>query len=89
MATMSTKVKDRLVAGVKRYQPILAAAKTRDVNEADTVTIIKDVLADVFGYEKYSEITSEYAIRGTFVDLAIKFDGSLQIDMPPRKWTWS
>jgi predicted type IV restriction endonuclease len=49
------------------------------VNESDTVTIIKDVLAEVFGYDKYTEITSEYAIRGTFVDLAIKLDGALQM----------
>ncbi len=50
MATIPKKVHERLVAGLKRYQPILAAAKARDVGEADTVTIIKDMLADVFGY---------------------------------------
>lgn len=77
MATIPKKVAERLVAGIKRYQPILAAAKARDVGETDTVTIIKDMLADVFGYDKYSELTSEYAIRGTFCDLAIKLDGKL------------
>jgi hypothetical protein len=35
------------------------------------------MLADVFGYDKYSELTSEYAIRGTFCDLAVKLDGKL------------
>jgi len=78
MATVPKKVAERLIAGIKRYQPILAAAKARDVGEADTVTIIKDMLADVFGYDKYSEVTSEYAIRGTFCDLATKIDGTLQ-----------
>lgn len=72
------KVAERLVAGIKRYQPILAGAKARDVGEADTVTIVKDMLAEVFGYDKYSEVTSEFAIRGTFCDLAIKVDGTLQ-----------
>lgn len=71
------KTLERLVGGVKRFQPILAAAKARDVGETDTVTIIKDVLADVFGYDKYAELTSEYAIRGTYCDLAIKLDGKL------------
>jgi hypothetical protein len=71
------KVSERLVAGLKRYQPILESAKQRDVGETDTVTIIKDMLADVFGYDKYSELTSEYAIRGTYCDLAIKLDGKL------------
>jgi hypothetical protein len=77
MASIPKKVSDRLVAGVKRFQPILAAAKSRDVGETDTVTIVKDLLAEVFGYDKYSELTSEYAIRGTYCDLAIKLDGKL------------
>lgn len=79
MAAIPTKVQDRLSAGVKRFQPVLTSAKSRDVNESDTVTIITDMLADVFGYDKYSEITSEYSIRGTFVDLAIKLDTKLQL----------
>ncbi|MGB7479387.1 MAG: type I restriction enzyme HsdR N-terminal domain-containing protein [Burkholderiaceae bacterium] len=78
MATIQNKVRDRLVAGIKKYQPILTAAKARDVGEADTVTIIKDMLAEVFGYDKYSEVTSEYAIRGTYCDLATKIDNTLQ-----------
>lgn len=79
MAAIPTKVQERLSASVKRFQPVLTSAKSRDVNESDTVTIIIDMLADVFGYDKYSEITSEYSIRGTFVDLAIKLDTKLQL----------
>lgn len=77
MAAVPKKVEERLIAGVKRFQPILAAAKARDVGETDTVTIVKDMLADVFGYDKYSELTSEFAIRGTYCDLAIKLDTKL------------
>jgi len=36
------------------------------------------MLAEIFGYDKYSEITSEYVIRGTYCDLATKVDGELQ-----------
>lgn len=79
MASIPSKVQDRLSAGIKRFQPILTSAKSRDVNESDTVTIVTDMLADVFGYDKYSEITSEYVVRGTFVDLAIKLDGKAQM----------
>ncbi len=77
MASVPRKVVERLTNGVKRFQPILVAAKTRDVGETDTVTIVKDMLADIFGYDKYSELTSEFAIRGTYCDLAIKLDGKL------------
>jgi hypothetical protein len=78
MASIPKKVAERLVAGIKRYQPILAAAKARDVGEADTSTIVKDMLAEVFGYDKFSEVTSEFAIKGTYCDLATKIDGALQ-----------
>ena len=71
------KVVERLISGIKRYQPILESARKRDIGETDTVTVIKDMLADVFGYDKYSELTSEHAIRGTYCDLAIKLDGTL------------
>lgn len=79
MASFPKKVGERLVAGLKRFQPVLASAKARDVNESDTVIIITDMLAEVFGYDKYSEITSEHSIRGTYCDLAIKLDGVLRL----------
>ena len=66
------KVSNRISAGLKRFQPVLAAAKARDVNESDTVVVITDMLQEIFGYDKYAEITSEHAIRGTYCDLAIK-----------------
>ena len=77
MPQVPNKVAERLAAGIKRFQPILASAKSRDVGESDTVIIITDMLSEVFGYDKYSEITSETSIRGTWCDLALKIDGQL------------
>ncbi len=78
MIKVPSKVADRLAAEISKYQKVLTAAKDRDVNESDTVTIIVDMLSEVFGFDKYSEVTSEQAIRGTFCDLAIKLDGKIQ-----------
>jgi len=72
------KALDRIGANLKRYQTILAAAKTRDVSESDTVVIVADILADLLGYDKYAEVTTEFAIRGTYVDLAVKVDGQIR-----------
>ena len=69
---IAKKVLDRLAQQLKKYQTILSEAKDRDVSESDTVVIIGDMLADMFGYKKYVEITTEFAIRGTYVDLAVK-----------------
>lgn len=78
MPQVPNKVAERIAAGVKRFQPILASAKSRDVGESDTVMIVTDILSEVFGYDKYSEITSETSIRGTWCDLAIKLDGAIE-----------
>lgn len=74
-----TKVASRILASLRKFQPILSAAKSRDVNESDTVTIVMDLLQEIFGYDKYTEITSEHAIRGTYCDLAVKLDGQLAL----------
>lgn len=73
------KVSDRFCKTIKSYQVIAASRKSKDVSEADTVTVVKDMLADIFGYDKYEELTSEQQIRGTFCDLAVKIDGKIRI----------
>lgn len=72
------KTQERLVSGLKKYQPIVSKLRERDISEADTVTVIKDMLTDIFGYDKYTELTSEQQIRGTYCDLAIKVEGKVQ-----------
>ncbi len=74
-----TKIIDRLTTGVKKYKPILKKAYDKDINESDTVTIIVDMLENIFGYDKFTDITSEYAIKKTFCDLAIKLDNKLSL----------
>jgi hypothetical protein len=72
MPNVPSKVFERLTGGLRRFQPVLNAAKARDAGEADTSTIVKDVLSEVLGYDKYAEITSEHLIKGTYCDLAVK-----------------
>ena len=72
------KVAERISRSLGLFQRVLADAKKRDVNESDTVTIVTDLLADVFGYSKYTEITSEQAIRGTYCDLAVRENGQIK-----------
>lgn len=79
MITISTKVKERIVTGIKKFQPIMRKAQAADINESDTVTIITDMLCDIFGYDKYENVTSEFAIKKTFCDLAIKLDGKVPL----------
>jgi hypothetical protein len=75
MIQIPLKAKERLIAGIKKFLPILVKAHDKDINESDTVTIISDMLTEIFGYDKYTEITSEYAVKKTYCDLAIKIEG--------------
>jgi predicted type IV restriction endonuclease len=75
---ISKKVEERIQQRIKNFQTIAAQQKQRDVAEADTVTLVKDMLADLFGYDKYNELTSEQQIRATYCDLAVKIDGKIR-----------
>jgi len=75
MAIQKLKFQPRLVAGIKKFQNILKIAKAKDINESDTIVIVTDMLSELFGYDKYLDITSEYEIKKTYCDLALKIDG--------------
>lgn len=75
---VSAKVATRIATEVKRYQGVLNTIQKKDISEADTVTVINDILADVCGYDKYHEVTSQYAIRGTYVDLAVRVEDDIR-----------
>jgi hypothetical protein len=79
MSSIPQRAAARVSSGLRKFQPLLDDARKRDLNESDTVTLVVDILNEVFGYEKYGEITSEHSIRSTFCDLAIKLDGELAV----------
>ena len=74
---VSKRVAERIERALKTFRPVLEQQKARDVSEADTVTVVKDLLSELFGYDKWAELTSEHSIRGTFCDLAVKLDDKL------------
>jgi hypothetical protein len=74
---ISKRSAERAMSGLKRLLPIIQQQRTRDVSEADTVTVVKDVMAEVFGFDKYTELTSEHPIRGTYCDLGVRIDEKL------------
>lgn len=72
--TVSAKVASRITAQLKTYQGILAQAMKKDSSEGDTVVIVTDMISDILGYDKYQNLSSEHAIRGTYVDLMVSVD---------------
>ena len=78
MSNIPAVVAKRLTSSVPKFKKVLAKAKERDVNESDTVTIITDMLEEIFGFDKYTDITREYGIQGTYCDLAIKSNKKIE-----------
>lgn len=78
MPRVPKKAVNRFISNVPKFQKVLQVAKDRDINESDTVEIITDMLESIFGYDKYLEVTSEFAIRGQYCDVAVKIDGKVQ-----------
>lgn len=72
-----SKVKDRLRTQVRRYQKPLAELRARDANEGDTRLFLTDFLCEALGYDKYSDLTTEYAVKTDFADYGIRVDKQL------------
>jgi len=70
-------VAERLTNKLKSFQALLEQQRDRDVSEADTVNLVKDLLSDLFGYEKCADLSTEEHIRGNYCRLAVKLDGKL------------
>jgi len=79
LAKLPKKFVDRVSTNLRKYQKIAAAQQKADVAEANTVTLVKDILADVLGHDKWEELTGEHQIKATFCDVAIKIGGQLRL----------
>jgi hypothetical protein len=77
MTKINRKTQERLRAGLRRFKPLLKAARERDANRADTATLALDLLSDLFGFDRYSEVTSELDNREAVYDFAIRSGDSL------------
>ncbi len=63
--------------GIRRYAKPLREIVDRDANEGDTRLIITDFLCDALGYDKFDDLTTEFAVRGEFADYGIRIDKQL------------
>lgn len=64
-------------AGIRRFAKPLREIVARDANEGDTRLIITDFLCDALGYDKFEDLTTEFAVRGEFADYGIRIDKQL------------
>src|SRR5215216_2848643 len=70
-------VRERLKAAIKKFSKPLTDLVARDANEGDTRLLVTDMLCEAFGFDKYSELTTEYRVKGEFADYGIRIDKDL------------
>lgn len=69
--------RERMKAAIKKFSKPLADLVARDANEGDTRLLVTDMLCEGFGFDKYSELTTEYRVKGEFADYGIRLDKDL------------
>lgn len=69
--------KESIRSGLRRFQKPLSDIVARDANEGDTRLLVTDFLCDALGYDKYEDLTTEFAVRGEFADYGIRIDKQL------------
>jgi hypothetical protein len=69
--------RERLKVGIRKFSKPLADFIARDVNEADTRFLVTDFLCEALGYDKFSDLTAEFAIKGDFADFGLRVDKQL------------
>lgn len=67
-------VRDRIRAAIKKFSKPLSNMLELDVNEADTRLFVTDFLCDALGYDKYTELSTEYRVKNEYVDYGIRVD---------------
>jgi hypothetical protein len=69
--------RERIKLAIRRYSTPLAGLVARDANEGDTRLLVTDFLCDALGFDKYSDLTTEYLVKGEFADYGIRIDKQL------------
>jgi len=74
---LEVSTKDRIRKGLPRYAGILSQALQRGISEEDTSTITQSILVDILGYDRFQDITGQFAVRGKWADWAVKSGDTL------------
>ncbi|MGX5695444.1 type I restriction enzyme HsdR N-terminal domain-containing protein [Agromyces soli] len=69
--------KDDIRSALRKFQRPLQDLVERDANEGDTRLLVTDFLCMALGYDKYDDLTTEYAVRGEFADYGVRIDKQL------------
>lgn len=72
-----SETRERLKASIRRFSKPLSDMAERDANEGDTRLLVTDFLCEGLGFDKFSDLTTEYQVKGEFADYGVRVDKEL------------
>lgn len=66
--------RERVRNAIRRFQKPLGDLQARDANEGDTRLVVTDFLCDALGFDKYTDLTTEYMVKGDYADYGVRID---------------
>lgn len=69
--------REQVKVAVRKFTKPLVDMAARDANEGDTRLVVTDFLCEGLGYDKFSDLTTEYEVKGDFADYGVRIDGDL------------
>ena len=70
--------KTRILSGLKKIGKPTLMLKDKDAAEADTRHLVTDILVDLLGFDKYENLTAEFAVKGDWADYGIRIEKQLE-----------
>ena len=69
--------RSRVRTAIQRFARPLSDLIARDANEGDTRLFVTDFLCEALGFDKYADLTTEFAVRGEFADYGVRVEKQL------------
>lgn len=70
-----TAARERLRTAIRRFRKPLSDLHGRDANEGDTRLLVTDFLCEGLGFDKFTDLTTEYQVRGEYADYGVPATG--------------
>lgn len=70
--------KTRIASGLKKMVKPTLMLRDKDAAEADTRHLVTDILVDLLGFDKYENLTAEFAVKGDWADYGIRIEKQLE-----------
>jgi predicted type IV restriction endonuclease len=69
--------RESIKLAIRRFSRPIQEIIARDANEGDTRLVVTDFLCEGLGYDKFEDLTTEFAVKGEFADYGVRIDKQL------------